>query len=379
MKRFRYYICIMLLAGMAVIGGCSAARKKLSISPYVLVDVKGLSTRAQATVYIDTEGIYNALAGIGASREERAVYDGFVASLSVNADKLEKLANGDAVNVTVTYDAQLAEELSLNVSDFIKTVEISGLNEGYEIDVFKDLEVIVTGTAPYAFVTYNNKSDDPYISKLEYVVESKTSGLKNGDVVTIRCMLDADTAELYYYYTDVTTMSYIVEGLDTYIYDSAELDSDVLCDIAQECAQVVYDDTNDTTTRMMYKLTGSSNYLYQDNNERVDALRLSRVIFLSRSNEGASPYENIILYVFEATIANHYFSENGYYIFEYTNAIRSGNGEFMIGRNDPHLRYICGQNYEELYSELIRDIEYQYSAVTLDSVTYEPDNDSVTE
>lgn len=368
MNRLKYYICILLCAGMAILGGCGAGRKKLSISPYVLVNVSGLSTRAQATVYLDTAGIYNALAGADAAQEEKAVYDSFVASLSVAADKLEKLANGDIINVTVTYDAQLAEELKLNVTDFVKTVEVSGLNEGYEIDVFKDLEVIVTGTAPYAFVTYTNKSDDPYIKNLEYVIEGRNSGLKNGDIITIRCMLDADTAELYYYYTDVTTMSYTVEGLDTYIYDSAELDSDVLGDIADECAEVIYADTNDTTTRMLYKLTGNANYLYQDNNEWVDSLKLNRVIFLSRSSEGTSPYENIILYVFDAAIANNYYTEYGYYIFEYTNAIRSGDGEFMIGRNDPHLRYICGQDYDELYSELTRDIAYQYSSVTLENI-----------
>lgn len=368
MNRAKKYIYILLCVSMVLLGGCGAKRKELSVSPYVLVNVTGLSTRAQADVYLDTEGIYNALTGTEASEEKKAEYERFVASMSISTDKLEKLANGDVINVTVTYDAQLAEELKLNVKDFVKSVEVTGLNEGYEIDVFKDLEVLVTGTAPYAFVTYTNKSDDPYIRNLEYVIEGRNSGLKNGDVITIRCMLDADTAELYYYYTDVTTMNYTVEGLDSYIYDSAELDSTVLSDIADECAEVIYDDTADTTTRMLYRLSGSSNYLYQDNNEWVDSLKLNQVIFLSRSCEGTSPYENIILYVFEATIANNHYTENGYYIFEYTNAIRNGEGEFLIGRNDPQLRYICGQNFDELYDELIRRIEYQYSTVLLDNI-----------
>lgn len=366
MTRFKY--CIFTLFCVVLLSGCNVGKKELSISPYVLVNVTGLSTRAQATVYLDTAGIYSTLAGADATQEDRAKYDSFVSSLSISTDKLDKLANGDKINVTVTYDAQLADELKLNVTDFVKTVEVRGLNEGYEIDVFKDLEVIVTGTAPYAFVTYTNKSDDPYIKNLEYVIEGKTTGLKNGDIITIRCKLDPDTAELYYYYTDVTTMNYTVEGLDTYIYDQAELDSNVLSDIAGECAKVIYDDTDDTTTRMLYKLTGSSNYLYQDNNEWVDNLKLNQVIFLSRSSEGTSPYENIIFYVFEAAIANNYYTEYGYYIFEYTNAIRSGSGEFMIGHNDPQLRYICGQDFDELYAELTRDIAYQYSTVMVDNV-----------
>ena len=275
------------------------------------------------------------------------------------------------INMTVTYDNEEADRLKLNVNDFVKSYQVEGLDEGQEIDVFKDLEVEVTGIAPYAFVTYTNNSTDPYIKNLEYVIEGKTAGLENGDVITIRCMIDEKTAELYYYYTDVTTMNYTVEGLDTYIYDSSQLDKEVLSDIAAQCADTICSETDDTTTRMLYRLTGSSNYLYQDNNEWVDNIKLNQVVFLSRSAQGASPYENVILYVFEAAIANNNYTEYGFFIFEYTNAIRSGDGEFMIGRNNPELRYVCGLDFDELYNDIVKDMEYQYSSQLLEGITLE--------
>ena len=360
-----------MLLGMVLLGGCSVGRRNISISPYILADVSGLSGRASATVYLDTAGIYSALAGTDATQEQKDEYKNFVESLTLSCDKLDKLANGDVINMTVTYDGEEADRLKLNVNDFVKSYNVQGLDEGQEIDVFKDLKVEVTGIAPYAFVTYTNNSTDPYIKNLEYVIEGKTTGLQNGDIITIKCMIDEKTAELYYYYTDVTTMSYTVEGLDTYIYDSEQLDKQVLSDIAAECADTIRSETDDTTMRMLYKLTGSSNYLYQDNNEWVDNIKLNQVIFLTRSAQGASPYENVILYVFEAAIANNNYTEYGFFIFEYTNAIRNGSGEFMIGRNNPELRYVCGLDFDELYNDLVKDMEYQYSVELLDGITME--------
>ena len=369
MKKIK--IGIVMLLGAMLLSGCSVGKKNISISPYILIDVSGLSGRAGAVAYIDTAGIYNALSGSDALQEKKDEYRSFVDSLELSCDKLDKLANGDVINMTVTYDNEEADRLKLNVNDFVKSYQVEGLDEGQEIDVFKDLEVEVTGIAPYAFVTYTNNSTDPYIKNLEYVIEGKTAGLENGDVITIRCMIDEKTAELYYYYTDVTTMNYTVEGLDTYIYDSSQLDKEVLSDIAAQCADTIRSETDDTTTRMLYRLTGSSNYLYQDNNEWVDNIKLNQVVFLSRSAQGASPYENVILYVFEAAIANNNYTEYGFFIFEYTNAIRSGDGEFMIGRNNPELRYVCGLDFDELYNDIVKDMEYQYSSQLLEGITLE--------
>ena len=368
MKKIKY---ILLSAMVLLLCGCSAGRKNISISPYIITSVSGLSGRATATVYLDTEGIYSALAGVDASADEKAKYDTFVSSLGLTCDKVDKLANGDAVNITVTHDAAVADELKINVNDFVKKADISGLDEGTQIDVFKDLKVEVTGTAPYAFVTYTNNSTDSYIKNLEYVIEGRTSGLKNGDVITIKCKIDAKTAELYYYYTDVTSMDYTVEGLDSYIYDSSQLDYTQLNAIAAECAAQIRTATDDTTTRMLYRLTGSSDYLYQDNNEWADKIELDKVIFMSGHGDGSSQYENIILYVFDTVISNNNYSEDGWFVFEYTNAIINGDGEFMIGRNNPELRYVCGQDYDTLFNEIMQNTEVQYNSEVLEGVKLE--------
>ena len=112
-------------------------------------------------------------------------------------------------------------------------------------------------------------------------------------------------------------------------------------------------------------------YLYQDNNEWLDSLKLNQVIFMSGHGDGSSQYENIILYVFEVTVANNYYSENGYFIFEYTNAVRNGNGEFMIGRNNPELRYVCGQDFDSLYNDVMQNTQVQYNSELLEGINLE--------
>lgn len=366
MKYFRHIF--LVLACILLLTGCDVGKKNLSVSPYILTKVTGLSGRADAKVYLDTEGMYIALAGIDATAEQRAVYDDFIKSFGVTTDRLEGLANGDRIVVTVTYSQELADALKVNVNDFIKSVEVSGLTVGEEVDLFKDLEVSVSGIIPYAKLTVTNKSTHPYISQLTYQVNGDTTRLKNGDVINISTDYDAKTAEGYSIYTDVYEMDYTIVGLDQYIYDKSLLDTFALSEIASECADTIVSETEDTTTRMLYKLTKVTDYLYQDNHERVDSINLNQVIFLSRDVEGTTEYENVIYFVFEAKIANTNYSSTGYYIFKYTNGIYGGDGKFYIGTNNPELRYVCGTNFDELYNELVGDSLVLYNSDIVEGV-----------
>lgn len=368
MKKIRLFFLALIF--MVLLSGCDIGKKNLSVSPYILTKVSGLSGRADAKVYLDTEGIYIALAGAEASPEQRAVYDPFVNSLNISVDKLSKLANGDKMIVTVTYDHEIADGLKINVDDFIKAVEVKDLVVGQEIDLFKDLEVRVFGIIPYATLTVTNNSVDPYISSLNYRIVSDTSDIRNGDVITVACDYDAAAAEKYNYYTDITQMKFTVEGLDQYIYSTALLDVDAMSEIASECAKTIVDETRDTTTRMLYKLTGSLDYLYQDNHERVDELVLNQVIFLSANTRNTTTYENVILYVFKATVANNNYSSEGFYIFRYTNAIYGGDGGFYIGRNNPELRYVCGLEFDGLYNEILAGEQPLYDACLVEGVEF---------
>ena len=61
MKRLGYAI---LLVCVLFISGCSIGRRDISISPYIITDISGLSGRASVTAYLDIDGIYSVLAAI---------------------------------------------------------------------------------------------------------------------------------------------------------------------------------------------------------------------------------------------------------------------------------------------------------------------------
>ena len=58
-------------------------------------------------------------------------------------------------------------------------------------------------------------------------------------------------------------------------------------------------------------------------------------------------------------------------IFEYTNAVRNGNGDFMIGRNNPELRYVCGQDFDSLYNDVMQNTQVQYNSELLEGINPE--------
>ena len=364
-KKYIWVLGIIVLF-CAFAFGCTAGHKEISISNYAIVNIEGLSGRANATLVVDYDGIYSALAGINANQKEKDLYNGFVGSLSFSLDKYNGITNGDKLTLSVTYDDAIAKELKLNVTNIVRSYNITELYEGTEIDVFKDLSVIVSGVAPYATATFSNDSDDPYIKTLSYEFIGDSTKLSNGDTIVIKCNIDPKDAELYYYYTDRDTMSYTVSGLDTYITNPAELDYTKLNEIAADCADTIVSETEDTTTRMLYKLSGSSNYLYQDNHEKVDKIELRNVDFLMKNAYGEE--ENVILFIFYAVISNNNYTEDGYFIFKYQNALKDSEGNFYIGTNSPELRYDYGQNLDELYSEYLRDYS-AYDMAHLDGVT----------
>ena len=370
-RKHVYYILICVFAfSILLMTGCKKRITNVSIDSFILHKVDGLSGRADAVTYLDTNGIYTKLTSLHKKikPEQEEGYRKLVDSMSIQTDRLTNLANDDVITVTVTYDTQLAESLRINLTDCVKNITITGLDVGTEIDVFKDLKVYITGTAPYAFASYSNESENPFIKNLSYEFVSDVTNLENGDIVKIKCNLDADIARQFLYYTDVTEKEYTVEGLDRFIYDQKEIDREALNEIINECEATIKAETDDTTTRMLYRLTGNSNYLYQDNNEWVDYISTESTnhIFLSKKPGSDAVYENIIILVFAVGLKNNYYSEDGFFLFQYTNGVLTSDGKFMIGRNNSELRYVCGTDFGSLYDELTGEIIHQYEAVFIE-------------
>lgn len=81
-----------------------------------------------------------------------------------------------------------------------------------EIDPFSDMLVEVSGTEPFITLEYTDISGDPFLMENVKYEADKTSGLSNGDVVTITATASKRALKAAKKVFSRTTMQYTVEG-----------------------------------------------------------------------------------------------------------------------------------------------------------------------
>lgn len=244
-----------------------------------------------------------------------------------------------------------------------------GKNAGkkYEaLDVFEYVSVNVTGIAPYASAQLEVSSELPWINEESFTID-KTDNIKNDDVITVICTISDDTAHAEGYNIVNKEKLYYVKNADQYVNDVEQLSGDILQDIVDEDAEFICDSTEKTDTRMLYELTGKSNYLFQYNKEWVDDLAVKDIILLTPMNyDNDGIKKNIVYIIFDAVVSNSDYSEKGYYFFRYDDAIISGSGELYLNHSDPESRYLCSSEYDEIYNLLIEPLKNDYYIGSVD-------------
>lgn len=67
--------------------------------------------------------------------------------------KTQSISNGDTIELTFTYNKDLAKRLKFKVKNTTIKLKVSGLEDGKKIDPFADLELTFTGISPNGKVT----------------------------------------------------------------------------------------------------------------------------------------------------------------------------------------------------------------------------------
>lgn len=340
----------------------------INLTKYIIVSINGLNGHASSKAVLDDIGVYSALAGSDATEEEKAKYTDFVNSIKYTLDNDTDLSNGDTVKVNVTYDEQLADNLDVNIGSTSKNVEVSDLEDGEELDVFANIQVIISGVSPFVYVSYQNNATDEYLASLKYEF-SKSSNLSAGDTITITCLIDEDKAAEKGYYASKTQMDYTIQDVSTYVSTEEQLDKTLLNSLAAENLKTIKSQTEDTTFRMLYKLTDDRNYLYQDNNESVDKMDLYKVILASKKGSTETENENYIFLIYSGTVSNWTYTENAFFCFQYTNAVVLADGEFSMATDNPEQRYTCSTTYDGLYNMTIKELENDFDLTEINGIS----------
>lgn len=346
-------IPLVILIVLIVLKATVFSSDEFSLARYAIVTIEGPDTRAGASAYLDDVGLYNALAGENASDEEKNKYKPFVDSIRIVIDREENLSNGDVIEVLVEYDRAVAKELGIRVDLDSRHITVKDLMEGRELDLFADVKIITGGISPYVYAAYINESEDEYLSRLEYKID-KTSNLSIGDEITITCLIDEANAAGNGYYYDETKMQYTIVKADKYIDSPEELDTKVIEGLGEECIEVIVNETNDTTYHMSYRVTGSNEYLYRDNNEKAVGFEYYGTVLANNNTGFEQKHENYVLVFYRGSIAlptytteeDPYDYIDAYFCFIYSDAILTKDGEFLMATNEPENRFVCGSSYE---------------------------------
>lgn len=231
MKKLKLGLLIAAMTGaMVAFTGCGA--KSVDLNEYVKFEYEGYDGYGKASASIDYGALEEEIGGM--ETDDISFMSAIAVETAVDGelDKTEGLSNGDKVeyqwNISDSDVKTIKEKckLKLKYKDF--TNEVEGLMDPKDFDVADILEIQVNGIAPQGSLTVSSK-----ISGLSAEAD-KTSGLSNGDEVTITfkpTYMD-QTMEDVCSEANIpefdTIYKYKVEGLHNYVTKSSEIPDNVL-------------------------------------------------------------------------------------------------------------------------------------------------------
>lgn len=218
-----------IAAIVAVIVFCSiiaADRNKIDLSEDYTVKIEGLDTRGTASCQINEKKLETTLMG----KNSDFIRDNLLMeSMKYDLSKRDNLKNGDKITVTITYDDAIAKQLNLSFKNMKRQIDVSGLPEGKEVDVFKDLKVSYTGVSPEGKVSLINNSNDPFASIVTF--RPSKEKVANGDKIIVEAVYSDQDATEHKALVKVSKKSYSVSGLPEYVTKANQFNSKNLLNI----------------------------------------------------------------------------------------------------------------------------------------------------
>lgn len=157
-----------------------------------------------------------------------------------SCDKTNELSNGDTVTVSlmntdIEYYANNYGMIPVNME---KEYVVSDLREVESFDAFAGLEVTFSGISPDGRVQYNYNGSN---LNNGYFSCDKTSGLSNGDTVTVRISYDMEyLANSIGMVPTSLEKEYVVSGLDEYVESYGALSDDFVAGLKGETEDKIY-------------------------------------------------------------------------------------------------------------------------------------------
>lgn len=256
-------LIIIIAAALVVIGAIIAVvcvvkyqKSKIDVGKYVEVTFEGYDTAGRADVELDYSELIKKVVTVQGydpddSEEMTRLYNkktyyntlkDFYESIEIEVEPEEELSNGDEVVVTITYDKELMKKNKVRFTNCKLEYTVEGLEPIQDVNPFDDITVEFSGTAPDGYAYYNNNSSIDYVRYCSFSFD-KSSGLKNGDVITLTVSEDdAEYALSNGYRFTETSKEYTVEGIAYYISTISDLSESDLTKLKEAAREEIIDD-----------------------------------------------------------------------------------------------------------------------------------------
>lgn len=254
MKRKKAFLaCLTLLCVSAGLTGCGKETVDVSADADILVsgyDGHGTATYSKGDWLTETEKTYGqGMSFMELATLEEALYDAVEYSISPS----ENISNGDEVVLTIDVDNSALESYDFKLKGGEKKITVSGLEDVKDFDPFENVAVNFSGMSPNGSASV--KADSNAGIDLSYTLD-KSSGLKNGDEVTVSISSNSGTDVEEYCMSKgkkptVTEKTFTVEGLATYAQEIADISDDMMNKMLSQAedtikAKCVYDEYGTT-------------------------------------------------------------------------------------------------------------------------------------
>ena len=249
-------------------------------------------------------------------KEPAEAFEAVMSSYAKNGRVVERdLKNGDTVTFTwrESLILLLTESFKVQIDNDKLEGTVAGLKAASTVDVFKDIELVYRGNAPYGSVSINAGSN-PY--GLRFRVD-KSSNLSNGDTITVTTSrgsnLNKYLLENYGVLAEAESKTYTVDGLAMV----AQKPEDIPADFMKKL-QAQADATNDA--RLAKDIT--------ENDEKLVSSECIGYYFLTNKASSNSSTNNQMIFVYRNVVHNThtynrktYSKDNVFFSFCYINNI----------------------------------------------------------
>ena len=234
----------LLLAAIVLVIALSARPHTINLEELVEVSFSGFDTVGSAYAKLDQERFGAALAKAMGKKNVEALEQGmFIAcakAVSLGLDRSEGLSNGDRVIVEISYDNDALDDYKIQYSGTSVSASAQGLTPLTEIDPFVGLEMQYSGISPNGQAELQHTGNTSFFNTQDFCLDRST-GLKNGDVITVTVPEDYDpyNVALSGYLLTQTEKTFTVEGLPEYLDTFSAIPANTLDYLQQETQDLI--------------------------------------------------------------------------------------------------------------------------------------------